>query len=146
MRRLAWLICVAAVAAVLAGCATAPLTLSRQASTDLQAGVVAVAESAAAGDQATALTRLDELQERLDAAVAAGDVTAERAASIQGAIEVVRADLQPAPTPSIEPVPQPTVGPGLTDDGNDNSGPGNSNGNGNGNGNGNSGNGKGRGD
>ncbi|MGA1827330.1 MAG: hypothetical protein WAZ28_03650, partial [Microbacterium sp.] len=124
--------------------ATAPLTLSRQASTDLQAGVVAVAESAAAGDQATALTRLDELQERLDAAVAAGDVTAERAASIQGAIEVVRADLQPAPTPSIEPVPQPTVGPGLTDDGNDNSGPGNSNGNGNGNGN--SGNGKGRGD
>ena len=149
MRRLAWLICVAAVAAVLAGCATAPLTLSRQASTDLQAGVVAVAESAAAGDQLTALTRLDELQERLDAAVAAGDVTAERAASIQDAIEVVRADLQPAPTPSIEPVPQPTVGPGLTDDGNDNSGPGNngnSNSNSNSNGNGNGGNGKGRGD
>lgn len=127
--RLASLVATVALAAVLAGCAAVPQPLSRQASTDLQAGVVAVAESAASGDQTSALARLDELQQSLAEAVTAGDVTAERAASIQSAIDLVRADLQPAPAPSVEPVPQPTADPTVTDDGNDNSGPGNNNGN-----------------
>ena len=99
----------------------------------MQSAVVAVAESAAAGDPTTALARLDELQQQLDAALAAGDVTQERAAAIQSAIDAVRADLQPAPAPTVEPAPAPatTVDPGVTDDGgNDNSGPGNNNGNG----------------
>lgn len=129
MRRLSSVIASVALAAVLAGCAGTPPTLSSQTSTALQSGVVAVAESAAAGDQTSALARLDELQQTLDAALAAGDVTAERAAAIQAAIDAVRADLQPAPAPSVEPVPQPTVDPGVTDNGNDNSGPGNNNGN-----------------
>jgi hypothetical protein len=120
-------------AAILAGCAPGPTALSSQVSTDMQSAVVAVAESAAAGDPTTALARLDELQQNLDAALAAGDVTAERAAAIQSAIDAVRTDLQSAPAPSVEPapVPEPTVDPGVTDDGgNDNSGPGNNNGNG----------------
>lgn len=128
MRRLSSLLTALALVAVLAGCAATPATLSQQTSTALQSGVVAVAESAAAGDQATALTRLDELQQTLDAALAAGDVSTERAAAIQAAIDAVRADLQPAPAPSVEPVPAPTADPGVSDNGNDNSGPGNNNG------------------
>jgi hypothetical protein len=115
---------------VLAGCNPAPSSLSPELSSELQQGVVAVAESASAGDAATALVRLDELQQRLDAAVTAGDVSTQRATAIQSAIDAVRADLQPAPLPSVDPAPQPTVDPGVTDEGNDNSGPGNNNGNG----------------
>jgi hypothetical protein len=115
---------------VLAGCTPAPSSLSPELSSELQQGVVAVAESASAGDAATALVRLDELQQRLDAAVTAGDVSTQRATAIQSAIDAVRADLQPAPLPSVDPAPQPTVDPGVTDEGNDNSGPGNNNGNG----------------
>src|SRR5215207_7824220 len=144
--------------AVLAGCAATPPGLSGEASSSLQAGVVAVAESAAAGDSAGALTRLDELEQTLDAALAAGEVTDERAADIQEALDTVRADLQPAstptPTPTAEPAPSITVDPVVPDDGggddgggndgggsdgggDDNSGPGNNNGNDdNGNGNG----------
>ena len=119
-------------AAVLAGCTPAPSSLSPELSSELQRGVVAVAESASAGDAATALIRLDELQQRLDAALTAGEVSTQRAASIQSAIDAVRSDLQPAPLPSVEPepAPQPTVDPGVTDEGDDNSGPGNNNGNG----------------
>jgi hypothetical protein len=131
MRRLSSLLTAAALAAVLASCAAPPTPLSSQTSTALQSGVVAVAESAAAGDPTSALARLDELQQTLDAALAARDVTAERAAAIQAAIDAVRADLEPAPAPSIEPTP--TVDPGVSDNsndnGNDNSGPGNDNGN-----------------
>ncbi len=119
--------------AVLAGCTPAPTTLSEEISTDMQSGVVAVAEAAAAGDSVSALARLDELQQKLDAALAAGAVSAERADAIQTAIDAVRADLQPAPEPTVEPLPEPTVEPGTTDDGDDddNSGPGNNNGKGN---------------
>jgi hypothetical protein len=85
------------------------------------------------------MARLEELQQKLDAARAAGEVSAERADAIQAAIDTVRADLLPAPEPTVEPLPEPTVEPGVTDDGDDdNSGPGNNNGNGN------SGNGKGK--
>ena len=134
MRRLtAAAVALALGASILAGCTPAPTALSPQVSTDMQSAVVAVAESAAAGDPTTALARLDELQQRLDAALAAGDVTQERAAAIQSAIDAVRAGLQPTPAPTVEPAPAPatTVDPGVTDDGgNDNSGPGNNNGNG----------------
>lgn len=117
--------------AVLAGCTPAPTTLSEEISTDMQSGVVAVAEAAAAGDSVSALARLDELQQKLDAALAAGAVSAERADAIQTAIDAVRADLQPAPEPTVEPLPEPTVEPGTTDGDDDNSGPGKNNGNGN---------------
>ena len=94
---------------------------------------------AAAGDSVSALARLDELQQKLDAALTAGEVSAERADGIQAAIDTVRADLVPTPEPTVEPVPEPTAEPGVTDDGeDDNSGPGNNNGDGN------SGNGKGK--
>jgi hypothetical protein len=119
--------------AVLAGCSPTPAALSEEVSTGMQSGVVAVAEAAAAGDSVGALARLDELQQKLDAALAAGEVSAERAVAIQTAIDAVRADLQPVPEPSVEPLPEQTVDPGVTDDGddngNDNSGPGNNNGN-----------------
>jgi len=121
--------------AVFSGCSPTPTALSEEVSTDMQSGVVAVAEAAAAGDPASAMARLDELQLRLDAALAAGEVSAERADAIQAAIDTVRADLVPSPEPTTEPVPEPTVDQGVTDDGddeNDNSGPGNNNGNDNG--------------
>jgi hypothetical protein len=99
----------ALLAGVLTGCAPAATDLKSETSTQMQAVVVSVAESAAAGDMVTALQRLDELQQRLDAAVAAGDVSAERAVAIQEAIDAVRADLQPSPEPTVAPAPEPTV-------------------------------------
>ena len=140
MRRVAvTFIAIAFSVGVLAGCTPAPTTLSEEVSTDMQSGVVAVAEAAAAGDSVSALARLDELQQTLDAALTAGEVSAERADGIQAAIDTVRADLVPTPEPTVEPVPEPTAEPGVTDDGeDDDSGPGNNNGDGN------SGNGKGK--
>ena len=122
-------------AGVLAGCANPAPQISSGASTQMQTAVVSIAESAAAGDAASALAQLDQLQQLLDAALAGGSVTAERAAAIQTRIDIVRADLQPEPP--VEPTPEPTTSPTTgTDDGDDdkdgNSGPGNNNGNGNG--------------
>lgn len=120
-------------ASVLAGCANTSPEISSGASTQMQTAVVSIAESAAAGDAASALAQLDQLQQLLDAALADGSVTAERGAAIQTRIDLVRADLQPEPV--VEPTPEPTTAPTTeTDDGetdNDNSGPGNNNGNGN---------------
>jgi hypothetical protein len=141
---------------ILAGCASTPPDITDDASVQLQATVVSVAEIAAAGDAAGALAQLDVLQQQLDAAVAAGSVTSERAAAIQSRIDIVRTDLQPAPQPTVEPAPEPTAEPapqpapddkgedkgedkgkdkGDDDGGDDNSGPGNNNGNNNGGGN-----------
>lgn len=105
----AFALCAALLTGGLAGCATATPDVTREVSSQMQAVVLSVAESAAAGDTVTALQRLDELQQRLDAAVAAGDVSAERAAAIQQAIDAVRADLQPAPEPTVAPTPDPSV-------------------------------------
>jgi hypothetical protein len=149
LRLRAFAAAVALTAGVLAGCAATPADIADDASAQLQATVVSVAETAAAGDAAGALAQLDVLQQQLDAAVAAGSVTSERATAIQSRIDIVRADLQPAPQPTVEPAPEPTVEPapqpapddkgedkgkdkGDEDGGNDNSGPGNNNGNGNG--------------
>jgi len=132
-------------AGVLAGCAATPGDIAGDAAAQLQTTVVSIAETAAAGDSAGALTKLDLLQQQLDAALADGSVSAERAAAIQSRIDVVRADLQPAPLPTVEPAPEPTPaqtandddgGDGGGGDGNDNSGPGNKNGNDNGSGSG----------
>ena len=130
-------------AGMLAGCAATPGDITDDAAAQLQSTVASVAETAAAGDPAGALTQLDVLQQQLDAALADGSVSAERAAAIQAKIDIVRAELQPAPAPSVEPAPEPTPDQTVSDDdggpddgggGNDNSGPGNNNGNDNGSG------------
>lgn len=132
-------------AGVLVGCAATPADIAGETATQMQTTVVSIAESAAAGDAAGALAQLDGLQQQLDAALADGSVSAERGAAIQSRIDLVRADLQPAPAPVVEPTTAPD--PAVTDDegdgdgndgggndggGNDNSGPGNNNGNGDG--------------
>jgi ribosomal protein S20 len=130
---------VALTAGALAGCAVTPGDISSGTAAELQTTVVAIAESAAAGDPAGALAQLDALQQQLDAAVADGSVSAERAAAIQSRMDLVRADLQPPPVvePTTEPAPAPAVTDGGDDDdddggGNENSGPGNNNGDENG--------------
>jgi len=128
---------------VLAGCGAPPADIDSGTAAEMQTTVVSIAESAAAGDAAGALTQLDGLQQQLDAAHADGSVSAERAAAIQTRIDLVRADLQPEPAPVVEPSTDPAPDPTVSDQdggdegGSDNSGPGNNNGNGNGNNNGN---------
>ena len=139
--RLAAALAGAVLVAGLSGCATP--ALDEAAGAQLQESVVAIADAAAAGDLAGAVVGLDELQTELDAAIAADEVTAARAARIQSAIDAVRTDLEslqaataPVETPApIEP-PDTTGTSGSGDGGgggNENSGPGNNNGNGNGN-------------
>lgn len=94
-------------AGVLAGCAGAPPEIAERTAADMQTAVVSVAESAGAGDTASALAALDGLQEQLDAALADGSVTPERAAAIQARIDLVRAALTPEPEPAVEPEPAP---------------------------------------
>jgi uncharacterized membrane protein YgcG len=149
-RLLTFLVLAALSPGLLVGCAADPPTLSSGVSSQMQSAVVSIAESAAAGDFPAATAQLDKLQAQLNAALAAGEVTAEKAAAIQEAINLVRADLQP-PAPAVEPPTPPTdtgepstpVDSGGGDDSSNNSGPGNS-GSGNGNGNGNGGGGKGK--
>jgi hypothetical protein len=133
-RVMAFLAALAVSAGILAGCAGTPSEISSAVSTELQTTVVAIADAAAAGDAATALAELDQLQQQLDAALADGSVSSERAAAIQTRIDLVRADLQPEPV--VEPAPETTTAPttGTVDGGEENpdegnSGPGNNNGN-----------------
>ena len=137
VRLVSFAVGVALTASALAGCAAATPEISSTASSEMQTTVVSIAESAAAGDAATALAQLDALQQQLDAAVADGSVSAERAASIQTRIDLVRGDLQPVveQAPVVEPAPEAPADTGTeTDDsGEDDSGSGNS-GNGDGNG------------
>ena len=77
----------------LAGCAPKP-EVSDEAAQGLQASVQLVAEHAAAADPAAAVTELEALQARLDAAVQSGDVSDERSQTIQAAIDLVGADLE----------------------------------------------------
>ena len=158
-RRAAWLVPALAVVLTISGCAQAETDVTAESSAHLQSLVVSVAETAATGDYSAAMAELDALQAALDAARGQGDVSDERAASIQVAIDVVRADLLQAvepETPSApveetvetpvseapaDPKPEKTKdgGPGRGNGGDGNSGNGNS---GNGVGSGNSGNGK----
>ena len=90
-RRLAAALAGVALVAGLSGCATP--ALDDAAAAQFQESVVAIADSAAAGDLAGAVGGLDELQTELDAAIEADLVTAARAARIQAAIDAVRSDL-----------------------------------------------------
>ena len=99
------------VAVILAGCATPESEISLDVSAQMQDSVVSIAESAAAGDLASATALLDELQKQLDDAVANGDVSAKRAVAIQSAIDVVRADLQAAPVAPVESPPAESTEP-----------------------------------
>jgi hypothetical protein len=147
-----------AVAAVifLAGCAAVPGTISAEISEQLQNDVVALAESAAAGDIAGATNALAIAETRLNEGLAADTIDAERGAAIQKTIDLVRADLvamttpveetpapvdtpEPVATTPVEEVPDPepsTVAPPEpTPVESPQKGPGNDNGNGNSNGN-----------
>lgn len=90
---------------VLGGCAQAETDLSAAASGRLQTLVVSVAQTAATGDFASALVQLDALQAELVSAREQGDVSEERASSIQASIDAVRADLQLAAEPAVPSAP-----------------------------------------
>ncbi|WP_345799891.1 hypothetical protein AAIB33_10385 [Microbacterium sp. AZCO] len=124
----------------LAGCGSTP-SVTDATATRMQASVVSIAQAAADGDAAAAVTQLDGLQSQLDDAVQHDQVTAARAARIQSAIEVVRADLAAltAPAPTPEPVATTADTPATTTQdtsgsggGNDKSGPGKNSGSGKG--------------
>lgn len=89
-----------------AGCAADPSQLDVQTSQEWQERVVAIAESAEAGDHATALEELAALETDATEARQDGEISAERAAIIQQSIGVVRADLEAAAT---VPAPEDTV-------------------------------------
>jgi hypothetical protein len=89
--------------AALTGCASPDVDDASSAA--LQTLVSEVGTTAAASDIAGALARLDAVQAKLDETTASGDVTTERASTIQGFIDLVRADLQalvPTPAPAVE--------------------------------------------
>lgn len=91
-----------------AGCATDSTALDEQTSQQWQARVVAIAESAEAGDPATALVELAALEADAAQARQDGEISAERAAIIQQSVDVVRADLETASAP-VTPAPDETV-------------------------------------
>ncbi len=98
---------VALAAGMLAGCSSPSSEIAAGAAAPMQESVVAVADHAAAGDDAAALKALDDLQRQLDEAIAAGEVSAQRAMEIQASIDLVRADLNvpaeaPAPTAPVD--------------------------------------------
>ena len=82
-------------ALALGGCAADEPDIAASTSSLLQSTIATAAEQAAAGDSAGALATLDSLQQQVQQASADGDVTAERSATIQQSIDLVRADLQP---------------------------------------------------
>ena len=89
---------------LLVGCASGAPDIAATTSSELQAAVQDIGTAAAAGRYAAAVTLLDGLQSRLDQALAAGQVRADREAQIQAAINRVRGDLgalvaAPAPIP-----------------------------------------------
>lgn len=105
-------LCAAAIIAgglAFSGCATTGSSLDAQTSEEWQSRVLTIAESADAGDVATALSDLDALETEATEARAEGEISAERAAVIQQAIAVVRSDLEAAAAPTQTPVPSETV-------------------------------------
>jgi len=148
------------VTVALSGCGGAPQEIAAGTSELMQSTIVTAAGQAASGDTMSALATLDSLQTQLQNAVTSGDITSERAVTVQQSIDLVRADLQPIPTVTPAPeettvpeetaapvtttdtAPDPAVPKPATPDDPGNNGNGN-NGNGN-NGNGNNGNGNGK--
>jgi hypothetical protein len=93
------------------GCAAAAPDITVGTSELMQSTIVAAADRAAAGDSAGALSTLDSLQTQLDTAIGSGEVSAARAARIQDSLDLVRADLQPAPAPAETTAPAESVAP-----------------------------------
>jgi len=84
--------CVIVVAA-LSGCAPAEVPLQQATAAQLQKGVLDVTKTSAAGDFAGAQAALTAVEADLRTAAASDQVTADRAAEIQSAINLVAADL-----------------------------------------------------
>ena len=126
MRRATALVTLVAGALMLTGCvgngvpAAPPTTssYSSAAASRLQSAVLSVSSSAAAGDPAAALSRLDELTVTLADARARGEVSTARLDSISAAMALVRADLQAAITAQNNVKPGKTEDPGKGDHGN----------------------------
>ena len=77
----------------LAGCTAAPVDLHATTAEQLQTEILAISEASAAGDFADAQSLLTAMQANLRTAAASGQVSAERSASIQSAINLVQGDL-----------------------------------------------------
>lgn len=104
---------------LLVGCSAGAPDISTTTSSELQAAVQEIGTSAAAGQFASAVARLDNLQSRLDEALAAGQVGRDRGAQIQAAIDQVRADLgalvqTPVQAPTSSPTATATPSPDST--------------------------------
>ena len=104
---------------LLVGCASRAPDIAAPTSSELQAAVQDIGTAAAAGRYAAAVTLLDTLQSRLDQALAAGQVRADRGAKIQAAIDRVRGDLGalvavPAPVPMRSASPTASATPAPT--------------------------------
>jgi hypothetical protein len=104
-------------AAALAGCTGSVPDIEVTAAKQLQSSVVAIAQSAAAGDAAGALSRLNALQSAVQADTASGAISGERAAVIRAAIAKVRADLTAA-AHSTPPTAAPSPGSSGSDSSN----------------------------
>ena len=100
-----------AAAIALSSCASTPPAITEDTSDLLQSTIVAAATQAAAGHPTAALSTLDTLQTQLQHASDAGDITPDRATTIQHTLDLVRADLQPTPTiePATPTTPDPTT-------------------------------------
>ena len=85
----------AAIAVALTGC-TGASPYTADAAADLQTRVLAVSDAAASADYAAVITRLDELRAAADSALAKGEITAERHASILSSAQLVQTDSERA--------------------------------------------------
>ncbi|PPG64815.1 hypothetical protein C5C27_01980 [Rathayibacter sp. AY2B7] len=96
---------------LLSGCSSAPQGIDEGTAQTLDDAVVAVAEKASADDYQGALTELASLQSALDAALAEGSVSSDRAATVQAQVDVVRGDLEALIAGAPEPAPAETTAP-----------------------------------
>lgn len=103
---------IALVAALaLSGCASASTTPSATVSAQLEQTVLALTQAVAADDWVSADRDLDVLEAQVETALAAGQLSEERAADIRAAIALVRADVTTGienATPSESPTPTET--------------------------------------
>ena len=131
MRVLRALVVAVASVSLCVGCAAQP-AIDSEISAELQQEVVDLANTAATGDAAAALTQLDALNQQLLEATSRGEVSSERSTQIGAAIELVRQDLQ-AVVDAAEPEPVQPVEPEEPENdkkGKDEKGKGNENGKG----------------
>ncbi|TFD58834.1 mucin-associated surface protein [Cryobacterium suzukii] len=77
----------------LTGCTATAVDLQAVTAEQLQTEILAISEASADGDFADAQSLLTAMQANLRTAAASGQVSAERSASIQSAINLVRDDL-----------------------------------------------------